>query len=274
MKKKPAVRRWVERGFIEDLFSLREQSHLALQLYLVRVAELRRNSGLGLVAPFISVLVHVALLGSVMSLVFQEPIQKFIPFFAISFCTWQTISISVSESAFINERAAQYLSFPRISGFIVHYVNALELLVAMALKIVAAMIIIACIDRRILEHASYIGVLLGIVLIAISMFVWSLPISHIFDRYRFLRNFLAQLLFAVYILTPVMWLPGRLSSHRWVVEINPVFHLIEVVRAPLLNGAIPVFSIFVTVALIVCGLLLSAALFERNRELVVYRWIA
>jgi lipopolysaccharide transport system permease protein len=275
MKNKRSVtHRWVDRGFVEDLLSLRRQSALAWQLYLARVAEFRRGSGLGYAAPFISVLAHVVLLGSVMSLVFREPIETFIPFFTISFCLWQVISIGVSESANTNERAAQYLSFPHVSGFIVHYVNTLELLATVLLKILASLIIVLCVNFRLLQHANYPALLFGIGLIIVTMFAWSLPISYFFDRFRILRGFLAQIIFAVYLATPVMWSPDRLEGHRWVVDYNPVFHLIEVGRAPLLNGTVPALSLFVTAGLIMCGLLVSAALFERNRELVVYRWIA
>ena len=273
-REKISSHRWIETSFTEDLLSLRIQSHLAWQLYLARVAELRKNSGLGLIAPFVSVLVYVALLGSVMSLVFHEPTKTFIPFFAISFCLWQGISISISESANANERSAQYLSFPHISGFIVHYVNTLELFATMLLKVLAALLIILFVNYHILQHANYPGLLLGMALIVAVMFSWALPISYIFDQYRVLRGFLAQIIFAIYLVTPIFWSPARLSAHRWIVDLNPVFHLIEVTRAPLLDGHVPVLSLVITIALFASGLILSAALFRRNRDLIVYRWIA
>jgi lipopolysaccharide transport system permease protein len=272
--KKSLTYRWIDRNFLDDLLTALFQVPLAYQLYLAKVAELRRSSGLGLIAPFVSVLVHVVLLGSVMSLVFKEPIETFIPFFAISFSLWQAISISVSESALAHDRSAQYLSFPQISGFIVHLVEAFELLFTLLFKVVAALIVIAAVNPGVLAKANYFQLIIGIVLIVLVMFAWALPISYFFDRFRILRGFLAQIIFAIYLVTPILWNPGRLANHRWVVDLNPVFHLIEVGRSPLLNGSISISSFIIVMGLILTGLLASGALYKLNRDLVVYRWIA
>lgn len=266
--------RWIERGFLEDLLALRGQRHLVVQLYLAHVAELKRNSGMGLVAPMLSILVHVALLGSVMSLVFNEPIEVFIPFFVISLCLWEVFAISIANSANANERTVTYLSFPHVSGYIVHLVNALDQLVAVGLKIVAAMLIILVINPKILVTANYPGLFVGVILLLCVMFAWSLPMSYIFDRFRILRGFLPQILFATYLVSPILWDPQRVSGHRWVVDLNPVFHLIELARSPLLRGDWPLLSITVAVGTILTGLAVSALVFRPNRDLVVYRWVA
>lgn len=266
--------RWVERGFLADLHALKTQFRLAFQLYMSRIAELRRSSGLGLIAPFLSILVHVSLLGSVMSLVFQEKIEEFIPFFSISICIWQAISTSISESANSNEKTAQYISFPHISGYIIHLINTFELFTSLALKTLAGLIVIALVNVSILGQANYVGFLFGILLVAFVMFSWALPISYIFDKYRVLRGFLPQIIFAIYLVTPILWDPSRLDSHRWLVDLNPVFHVIEVARAPLLSGRLPPLSILVVLGLSVLGLFLSGLFYKKNRDLVIYRWIA
>src|SRR5690242_14517079 len=95
---------WVSRSFSRDTLALFQQRDLAWKLYLAEIAEIRRSSGLGLIGPFVSVLVHVVVLGSVMALVFGEPIDVFLPFFAVSFPIWQALSTFVSEAAHANEK--------------------------------------------------------------------------------------------------------------------------------------------------------------------------
>ncbi len=250
------------------------QRELAWRLYMADVAEQRRNSGLGLIAPFISIFVHVVLLGSVMSLVFHEALTDFIPFFAVSFALWQGLSISISASAHANEKAANYIGFPSISGYLIHLANAYDFLVAVSLKILAVTMIIAAVNFNVLIHANYVGFAIGIVLTALAMMCWSLPIAYIFDRFRLFRGFLSQFLFAVYLITPILWSPDRLKSHRWVVDFNPVYHLVEVSRGPMLNGGWPLVSLSIVVVLCFLGMLVSYAVFPANRELVVFRWVA
>ncbi|WP_173935024.1 ABC transporter permease [Chelativorans sp. Marseille-P2723] len=266
--------RWIERSFKDDLAALLNQRSLAWHLYLAQVAELRKNSGLGLIAPFASVLVHVLVLGSVMGLVFQEPLDKFLPYFAISFSLWQGLAIYVSQSAQANEKISRYIPFPNISGYMVHLVNAYEYVVTIIMKFAAACIIILAVNPTVLLNAEYMGFFVGIVLISAVLFCWSLPISFFFDKIRLLRAFLPQFLFAVYLLTPILWYADRLKEHQWVADFNPVFHLIELARAPIITGTWPVASYFVALGLIVLGVLLSFLVYPANRALVVYRWVA
>ncbi|WP_292385406.1 ABC transporter permease [Mesorhizobium sp.] len=266
--------RWIERSFWEDLQALMRQRELAWRLYLADVAEQRRNSGLGLVAPFISIFVHVILLGSVMGLVFHETLTNFIPFFAVSFALWQGLSISVSASAHANEKVANYIGFPGISGYVIHLANAYDFLIAVSLKILAVAIIIATVNFDVLMHANYLGFALGLVLTTFAMMCWSLPTAYVFDRFRLFRGFLPQFLFAVYLITPILWSPDRIRAHRWVVDFNPVYHLVEISRAPMLDGGWPLLSLAVVVGLCLLGMLVSCLVFPANRELVVFRWVA
>ena len=265
--------RWVERTFASDLAILLRQRRLAWELYLADVAEQRRDSGLGLFAPFISVLVHVALLGTVMSMVFQSPITTFIPFFAVSFSLWQATSTFVSSAAQANDKTARYISFPDVSGYIVHLVNCYEFLTSLLLKFVASAIVIAVVNAEALARINVPATVVGLVLLCATLLAWSLPMAYIFDRFRVLRGFLPQLLFAVYLITPILWEPERLSGHPWVVDFNPVFHLIDVARAPMLEGIWPGASIAVVAGLFVLGVGASWVLYAFNRDLVVYRWI-
>jgi lipopolysaccharide transport system permease protein len=265
--------RWVERTFSRDVRAVFRQRSLAWQLYLADVAEQRRDAGLGLVAPFLSILVNVALLGGVMSLVFREPISTFIPFFAISLSLWQSVSTFTANAAQANDKTARYISFPEVSGYIIHLVMCYEFMTSLALKIAASLLIVALLNFGILTRVNLAGFVVGLVLLCSALMSWSLPTAYFFDRFRLLRGFLPQLLFAVYLITPILWDPARIQAHRWVVDFNPVFHMIEAARAPLLSGSWPLMSYLVVIGLILLGTATSWALFQPNRDLVVYRWI-
>jgi len=266
--------RWVDRTFFDDIAAMWIQRRLAWSLYLANVAQHRRSSGLGLFAPFISVLVHVALLGAVMALVFNEPVATFIPFFAVSFSIWQCISTFISDSAHSNEKVARYLSFPDISGYIVHLVTCYEFVVSLVLKIIASFLVVMAVNPGVIIGGNYIGFLIGAGLLCVLMLSWALPCAYFFDRFRLLRGFLPQFLFAIYLMTPILWNPDRIESHRWVVDFNPVFHVVETVRSPLLTGSWSLPSCGTVLGLIVLGTVFSRALYSANRKLVIYGWVA
>ena len=79
----------------------------------------------------------------------------------------------------------------------------------------------------------------------------------------------AQLFFFI---SPIMWTPEFLGNRIWVAHYNPVYHLIELFRAPLLDGRIPASSIAVCIAMAVVGSSLSFALLARFRHRITY-WL-
>lgn len=266
--------RWVERDFASDVRVLLSQRKLAWQLYLADIAESKRNSGLGLLAPFVSVIIHVLLLGSVMGLVFNEPLTEFIPFFAISFSIWQGISIFVSDISYANDRTVRYLSFPNVSGFISSLISTYEFATALALKICGSLVIVLFVNPAIVLDINLPAFGAGLLILTLVLISWSLPLAYLFDRVRILRGFLPQILFAIYLVTPILWAPDRLTSHRWLIELNPVYHLVELARAPFMSGTFSIASAAIGIALIALGIAMSYLLFPANRSLVVYRWVA
>jgi lipopolysaccharide transport system permease protein len=155
-----------------------------------------------------------------------------------------------------------------------HWVNILEFAVGLFLKIIASLIVILFIDYDIFFRVNIIGTLGSIFLLIFALLAWTIPLAYLFDRYRILRGFLPQILLAVYLITPILWPESRLSNNQWIYEINPVFHLVNLVRAPLLNGDLTLHSSLISIGFIIFGLLASLLLFNRNKLLIAFRWIA
>lgn len=264
----------VGRSFKNELVLAFQQRGLAYHLYQAFLADHKKNMGLGLLIPFFSVFFYVSLLGFTMSLVFHEPINTFIPFFAISFSIWQQIANMLSEGAHANDKTFRFLSFPLVSGFIVHLSMAYDFFVALLMKLFASILIIAWVNLTLLVHINYIAVLLGLILLTLTLLSWSIPIAFFFDKYRIMRCFLPQMLFIVYLITPIFWDSSRIVTHYWVIQLNPVFYLIELIRVPILYGHWPLVSYEVSVIMIIFGLAASYFLFPINRNLVMFRWLA
>jgi ABC-2 type transport system permease protein/lipopolysaccharide transport system permease protein len=71
----------------------------------------------------------------------------------------------------------------------------------------------------------------------------------------------------VFFMTPIMWKPELLGS-----TFNPFYHLVEIVRAPLL-GQVPSAENYIALGLIsMANFLLAAVLFVRFRARISY-WV-
>jgi ABC-type polysaccharide/polyol phosphate export permease len=112
----------------------------------------------------------------------------------------------------------------------------------------------------------------GVILILINGVWLALLIGMLCLRFRDVQPLVATGLQISMLITPLFWPPESLSgSGRAVfVEFNPIYHLIEVVRAPLL-GNVPGIASYAAVMLIaVGGWLLTYFAFERFRSRITY----
>jgi len=75
----------------------------------------------------------------------------------------------------------------------------------------------------------------GIMLIIWIGFWMSMGLGVLNARYRDFGQLVGAGLTFIFFLTPVFWLPSRLGDYEVYVNINPFYHLIEVVRGPILG---------------------------------------
>jgi lipopolysaccharide transport system permease protein len=91
-------------------------------------------------------------------------------------------------------------------------------------------------------------------------------------RYRDLPQIIANLLQIAFYVTPIVWAPSFLPGGGWLLDINPFYHLIELVRAPLLGSWPPAQSWVVSGGLALSGSGLTLVFFDRYRRRIAY-WL-
>jgi homopolymeric O-antigen transport system permease protein len=72
--------------------------------------------------------------------------------------------------------------------------------------------------------------------------------------------------------TPIMWTVNSLGNATIVAEVNPVYHLIEIVRSPMLGAAPELRSWLVASGLAVMGSLLATGLLVSKSRRIVF-WL-
>lgn len=91
-------------------------------------------------------------------------------------------------------------------------------------------------------------------------------------RFRDIPQLVASVVQVMFFLTPVLWHPGSLGRFEWAAAWNPLNHLLEIVRAPLLGHPFPKASWAAVATLTVCGYVFTLFIFSRYRARVAY-WV-
>ncbi|MGH8030423.1 MAG: ABC transporter permease [Arenimonas sp.] len=113
--------------------------------------------------------------------------------------------------------------------------------------------------------------MLGMVLLMLNM-VWMSGVVSLFGaRFPDTHEFMGNVFMVGFIITPILWYAKDAPAgtmHGTLMRLNPCFHLIEIVRAPLLGEAMSRFSLGAAAAMAVVGWILWIVTFRRYARYV------
>ena len=89
-------------------------------------------------------------------------------------------------------------------------------------------------------------------------------------RFRDIPQIVMSVMQFAMFMTPVFWLPDRFGKHQAVLDLNPFYHLLHAVRAPLLGQPVPGKTYLVLVAMAVLGWGVTFIVFARTRRRIVH----
>jgi ABC-type polysaccharide/polyol phosphate export permease len=115
-------------------------------------------------------------------------------------------------------------------------------------------------------------VLPGLLLIALNVMWIALLLGIICSRFRDVPLIVASIVQVIFFLTPILWQPSLLGQHPGFVDMNPFYHLIELVRMPLLGHSPPLASWMTALVIGAIGWFGTFMLFSRFRKRITY-WL-
>lgn len=216
------------------------------------IHEIKQRFRRSVLGPFwltLSMGFFIAVIGLVMSHLFGQDVARLLPYISISIVLWTLFSTLIIESctAFVaaegfvrNVPVPLSVHFYRMvaRNILVFLHNAVICLVALAFAPVAAPLEYLA---AILGFAIFVGVA------ASAGFLIALAST----RFRDIPPIVTSLLQVVFFVTPIFWSVDLIPTRPAFVEFNPIFHLHEVVRAPLLGHLPSLQTWFVSIGLLV-----------------------
>jgi lipopolysaccharide transport system permease protein len=121
---------------------------------------------------------------------------------------------------------------------------------------------------------SFLLAIVGLVLLTINLAWMTLLLGVFCTRYRDVPQTIASLLQVSFYLTPVIWMPELLSKRvgTLLLNVNPFFHLIEIIRAPLLGALPTAINWIFCICLALAGWCLTIIFYGRFRGRIAY-WL-
>ena len=113
---------------------------------------------------------------------------------------------------------------------------------------------------------------LGLVLVVANLFWTGLILSIFCARFRDITQIVSSLMSIALFLTPILWKANMLGNNSLFVICNPLYHLVEVIRTPLLGKYPSHLSWEFLIILMIVQTVIALTLFKRFRSRIPY-WI-
>ena len=235
--------------------------------------DIRRRYRRSVLGPFwitISMGVLVAALGTLYGALLNVEISSYVPHLALGFIVWALVSGFITDgcSVFISaEGIIKQTDVPlSVHAYRMVWRNILIFFHNAAIFVVVAVLF------SIWPGWTGLLALPGLLLLCLNG-VWAgLLLGIVSARFRDVPPIVASVVRIAFFVSPIIWMPELIPERALVLEFNPFFHALELVRAPLL-GKVPAPLSWVTVSSIALGgSLLTFALLRRYRRRIAY-WV-
>ena len=230
-----------------------------------------KRSVLGPLWITLSTAISVVGLGFVWSALFHLERKTYVPMLTVGLILWQFISSSIIESSavFIRQNGLiKNLDLP-ISLHAAQLV--LRQLINFLHNIPLYFIVVLLLGSPL--NFNCLWALPAIVLTILNLFWIVLLIGILGARYRDLEYLIATTMPLLMFFSPVMYSPDNLPPTTGkFIWFNPLAHMIEIVRYPLLGQAPPAFLIVSNIALLLIGGAVTLYIFNKKRNRVAL-WV-
>ncbi len=216
--------------------------------------------------------VTIAALGFVFGSLFRQPIKEYLPFLTIGTLIWNLLSQSLIEGS---------NSFVVSSGIILQvrlplFIHVMRVLWRNIIILGHNLLILPLVFLIFMRPVS-LNVLLvipGFLLLTANISWMMLALAIICARFRDVSQIVQSVIQIMYFVTPVMWneklLPARAGTA--MLDYNPLYHLISIVRSPLLGNLPSEMNWIFSLILMVGGWILALGLFGRYHKRIPY-WL-
>jgi lipopolysaccharide transport system permease protein len=226
-----------------------------------------------LLGPFwlsASTAVTVISIGVVYAQIFRLELFEFMPFLCVGLLVWGYISTILNEAGGLFTASESYIKQIRLPYSLYVYKFIWSKIIVFAHNFFVYFGVIIYFQSW--PSAAAFVAIPGFLLLTLNGALSSLYLGMASARFRDIPQIVTSVVQIFFFVTPIMWKTELLGPKSYLALLNPFFHLIEIVRAPLL-GQIPDMRSYAAVLLItLINAAIAATFFTRFRKRIAY-WI-
>jgi len=211
----------------------------------------------------------ITMLGLLYATISNIPIEVFVPHLALGLIVWSLITslINAGTKIILGNKPKLLLGVSLNDILMVHiFTSFLKFMHVLLISIGVWFLY----KWQVTPYALLS--IIGIFLILLNGYWFSIVFGILSTRFQDIPELMTALLGAMFFLTPIIWMPGysgRLDILGPYLTFNPLYHFMELVRAPILGNVINPISPIVVICITIFGFLLAALFYRRFSDHLV-----
>jgi lipopolysaccharide transport system permease protein len=252
---------------IDGLLSFRVWTRLGWQ-------EVKRRYRRTLFGPFWATLSIGAFIGGMVFIwapLFKTDVSSYLPFLSAGLVTWAFATALISEGCGTYTAGVSLITQLNFPYTVLNFMVVWRNIIVFFHNVLIVVIVVIAFKVQI----SWQTLLLfpGIIIVAVNGAWMTILFGMASARFRDVPPLVGNVIQILMFVTPVFWFSSQLGGEaRPIIRYNFMFHLIEVMRAPMLGTAPSLLTYGVTIAGAIIGWLEAFGLFARFRRRIPY-WL-
>jgi ABC-type polysaccharide/polyol phosphate export permease len=226
------------------------------------------------IGPFwnsITLAIYVMSVGTVGAAIWHQNIYDYLPFLVSGMIVWTLVSSIILESCSVFISGQSLFRNIRFDYSVLAYALVWRNFLVLLHNFAVYFLVVLVLKPSLLGMTALLA-LPGLALV-LANGVWvSLLFGIICLRFRDVPPVVSSALQIAMLITPLFWPADTLTGIKRLVfvELNPLYHVVDIVRGPLIGRVPEAVSYAVVVALAVGGWWLTYVVFKRFRKRIAY----
>jgi ABC-2 type transport system permease protein/lipopolysaccharide transport system permease protein len=217
-----------------------------------------------------SMAIMIVALGVLYAGLFNTPVEDFLPFLCVGLLVWNLVASFLTEGGTLFTGSESYIKQIRLPYSVYVYRSTWSKLVIFFHNFIIYFAVL--LYFQIWPGAVGLLAIPGLLIVVINGALASLCIGIVSARFRDVPPLIISVVQIVFFVTPIFWKPELLKGREYVTDFNPFFHLLEIVRAPLLGGVPSAKSYLAVLLITLINVVVTGAFFSRFRSRISY-WV-
>ncbi len=235
--------------------------------------DVRQHYRRSVLGPFwltLSMGVMVGALGYLYGGLFGYPIEEYLPYLALGLILWGFMAGFMTQGCNVFTGAAPFIHQVNAPLSVYVFRHMWKNLISLAHNAVVYFVVIVVF--AIWPGFTALLALPGLIVVCLNGLWVTVLLGVLTCRFRDIPPIVASLVQVLFFVSPILWMPEQVPARAVFVESTPFFHLLNIVRQPLLGELPDLNSWLFCIVLTIVGFILAGFCFVRFRQRIAY-WV-